>query len=135
MYSIHVRGRCKGRKVSRSAVKKKSDWSIPSLKKRRKSVTNMRKSPSTNPKNSCVNNPSADASEYNNLGYRVNYNKYNLSRDIEKNPRPVIVPSKTICAPYSQGNVALFGSNAGSQRVAISLCALIYNCRNGVKIK
>ena len=35
-------------------------------------------------------------------------------------------PSKTIQAPYSQGDV-VFGQNAGQQCVAMSLCALIYH--------
>jgi len=52
-----------------------------------------------------------------------------LSADIEKNPGPdytlYVDPSKTITAPYSQGNVAIFGQNAGQQCVAISLCSLI----------
>jgi hypothetical protein len=71
---------------------------------------------------------------YKNLNHRVNYCKFNLSGDIEKNPGhpQVIDPSKTIHAPYSQGNVALFGLNAGHQCVAMSLCALIYNHRNSI---
>ena len=53
--------------------------------------------------------------------------------NIEKNPGPsqvLIDPSKTIQGPYSQGNVILFGLNAGQQCVAMSLCALIY--RNSI---
>jgi hypothetical protein len=46
--------------------------------------------------------------------------------DIEKNPGPVIDPSKTVHAPYSQGNIAVFGQTAGKQCVPMSLCALIY---------
>ena len=34
---------------------------------------------------------------------------------------------KTIHAPYCQGNVVVFGENAGQQCVAMSLCALIYS--------
>ena len=30
-------------------------------------------------------------------------------------------------APYCQGNVVVFGENAGQQCVAMSLCALIYS--------
>ena len=30
-------------------------------------------------------------------------------------------------APYCQGNVTVFGENAGQQCVAMSLCALIYS--------
>ena len=32
-----------------------------------------------------------------------------------------------INAPYCQGNVKVFGENAGQQCVAMSLCALIYS--------
>ena len=39
-------------------------------------------------------------------------------------PRPMYVdPSKTIAAPYSQGNELVFGENAGQQCVAMSLCS------------
>ena len=52
-----------------------------------------------------------------------------LSSDVEKNPGPSTVTdsNKTICAPYSQGNIALFESNVGGHCVAMSLCALVYN--------
>ena len=53
-----------------------------------------------------------------------------LSTDIEKNPGPSVYAdhsSKTIHAPYCQGNVVVFVKNAGQQCVAISLRALIYN--------
>ena len=55
-----------------------------------------------------------------------------MSRDIETNPGPVINSTKTIQAPYSQDNVAMVGSNAGTQCVAMSLASLIYNKRNGI---
>ena len=62
------------------------------------------------------------------LVHRMAFCKFNLCRDIEKNPGPhPIDSSKTIHAPYCQGDVLVFGSNAGSQCVAMSLCALIYN--------
>ena len=66
---------------------------------------------------------------YKNLNHRSNHCKFTLSSDLEKNPGPstVIDSNKTICAPYSQGNIALSGSNAGHQCVAMSLCALVYN--------
>jgi hypothetical protein len=66
---------------------------------------------------------------YKGLAHKINHCKFNLNTDIEKNPGPstVINPSKTICAHYSQGNMTLFGLNAGRQCVAMSLCALIYN--------
>jgi hypothetical protein len=64
---------------------------------------------------------------YKDLNHRVNYCKLSLSGDIEVNPGPAFVnPGKTIHAPYSQGNVDVFGENAGRQCVAISLCSLIY---------
>ena len=89
-----------------------------SSKKRCKSYTK-----SLDPNNS-------EAATYKNLNHRMNYCKFNLCRDIEKNPGPTFIdPSKTLHAPYSQGNV-VFGQNAGQQCVAMSLCALIHNFRN-----
>ena len=66
---------------------------------------------------------------YKNLNHRVDHFKSNLSGDIETNPGPVINSTKTIQAPYSQDNVAMFGLNAGTQCVAMSLASLIYNKR------
>ena len=52
----------------------------------------------------------------------VFYNAYiplliRQANDVEENPGPtifdVIDPTRTICADYSQGYVALFGENAG----------------------
>ncbi len=69
---------------------------------------------------------------YKDLNHRINYCKRSLSGDIEVNPGPAFVdPGKTIHAPYSQGNVDVFGENAGRQCVAISLCSLIYVHGNG----
>ena len=42
-----------------------------------------------------------------------------------------IEPSKTIEAPYSQGNELVFGQNAG-QRAGMSFCSLIYNSKQGI---
>ena len=73
--------------------------------------------------------------EYRNANHKGKYSKYKLSNDIEKNPGPAIYyvdPSKTIRAPYSQGNVHIFGVNAGQQCVAMSLCALIYHNMRGI---
>jgi hypothetical protein len=53
-----------------------------------------------------------------------------LNTVIEKNPN--IDPSKTITVPYSQGNVAILGQNAGQQCVAMSLCSLIYYINHGI---
>ena len=58
---------------------------------------------------------------YKNLNHRVNHFKSNLSGDIERNPGPVIYSTKTIQGPYSQDNVAMFGLNADTQCVAMSL--------------
>ncbi|CAB3985338.1 ATP-dependent DNA helicase PIF1 [Paramuricea clavata] len=57
-----------------------------------------------------------------------------LCTDIETNPGPVfyIDPSKTISAPYSQGNQIIFGETAGQQCLAMCLCALIYNKRQNI---
>jgi len=43
-----------------------------------------------------------------------------------------IDPSKTISAPYSQGNELIFGQNSGQQCVTMSLCSLIYNSKRGI---
>ena len=50
-----------------------------------------------------------------------------LLNDLETKPGPKIVdPTKTIAAPYSQGDVEVFGTaNAGTQCVAMSLSALV----------
>ena len=58
----------------------------------------------------------------------MEYSKFNHCRDIEKNPGPYPVDSsKTIHASYFQGNIEVFGLNAGSQCVAMSFCALLYS--------
>ena len=69
---------------------------------------------------------------YKNVNHKINHCKFNLSKDVETNPGPPIDPLKTIKAPYSQDNVLLFGSNAGTQCVAMSLTSLIHNHRNGI---
>ena len=69
------------------------------------------------------------------LTHRGNCTKYKLCNDVEENPGPVmhhVNPSKTIVAPYSQGDVIVFGQNAGQQCVAMSLCALIYHNMKGI---
>ena len=70
-------------------------------------------------------------SVYKNVNHKMNHTELKLSNDIEKNPGP-IDHTKTIQAPYSQGNVELFGQNAGTQCVAMSLASLIYNYRNNI---
>ena len=70
------------------------------------------------------------SSVYKNLNHRVNHSNFILSSDIETNPGPYIDPTRTIQAPYSQDNVVLFGLNAGTQCVAMSLTSLIFAHRN-----
>jgi hypothetical protein len=133
----------KSRKMSGSKVRNKCKWLVAPRKRHRKSrkpkakvkckycapiPNNTIKSKDSNKCNSPT------TSVYKDLNHRVIYCKFNLSRDIENNPgpSPVIDPSKTIHAPYSQGNITLFGLNARRQCVAMSLCALIYNHRNSI---
>ena len=68
-------------------------------------------------------------SAYKSLNHRVYFGQFKLSTDIEKNPGPSVYvdATKTIHAPYCQGNVVVFGGNARQQCVAMSLCALIYS--------
>ena len=56
------------------------------------------------------------------------FGQFKLCTDIEKKPGPSVYvdATKTINAPYCQGNVTVFGENVG-QRVAMSLCVLIYS--------
>ena len=63
---------------------------------------------------------------YKSLIHRVNFGQFKLFTDIAKYPFYVDATT-TIHAPYCQGNVAVFGENAGQQCVAMSLCALIYS--------
>ena len=53
-------------------------------------------------------------SAYNSLNHRVNFGQFKLCTDIEKNPGPSVYvdATKTIHAPYCQGNVTVFGENA-----------------------
>ena len=60
--------------------------------------------------------------------------KFELSRDVETNPGHVD-GSKTIKALYSQDNVTLFGLNAGSHCVSMSLTTLICNDRNTIFLR
>ena len=68
------------------------------------------------------------------LNHKMNNIASKLSADIETNPGPFVVdPSKTIHAPYSQGNSFIFSSNTGKQCVAMSLIAiLMQQCSNEV---
>ena len=59
---------------------------------------------------------------YKSLIHRVNFGQLKLSTDIEKNPGSSFYAdaTKTIHAPYCQGNIVVFGENAGQQCVAMS---------------
>ncbi len=62
-----------------------------------------------------------------------------LSNDVEENPGPVNINeivdrTHTVHADFGQGNELLFGSNAGKQCVAMSLCSLVYNEIKSVNI-
>ena len=63
------------------------------------------------------------------MNHRVNFGRFKLCTDIEKNlgPSVSVDATKIIHAPYCQGNVTVFGENAGQQCVAMSPCALIYS--------
>ena len=63
------------------------------------------------------------------MNHWVDFGQFQFCTDIEKNPGPSVYvdATETIYAPYCQGNVAVFGENAGQQCVAMSLCALIYS--------
>ena len=92
--------------------------------------THVIKSPKPNQSNAW--GPNSIPNVYKNLNHRVKNFKSNLSGDIETNPGPVINSTKTIQAPYSQDNVAMFGLNAGTQCAAMSFASLIYNKRNDI---
>ena len=63
------------------------------------------------------------------MNHWVDFGQFQFCTDIEKNPGPSVYvdATETIHAPYCQGNVTVFGENAGQQCVAMSLCALIYS--------
>ena len=44
----------------------------------------------------------------------------------------MLSPQQTIAAPYSQGNELVSGQNAGQRCVAMSLCSLIHNNKQGI---
>ena len=65
--------------------------------------------------------------------HAANYCEFKLSRDIQKNPGPILVyidPSKTIAATYSYE--LIYGRNAGQQYLAMSFCSLIYSNKKGI---
>ena len=64
-------------------------------------------------------------SAHNSLNHPVSFGQFKLCTDIEKNPGPSVYvdATKTIYAPYCQGNVTVFSEKC----FAMSLCALIYS--------
>ena len=64
--------------------------------------------------------------------HRVYFGQFKLSTDVEKNPEPSFYfdATKTIHAPYCQGNFVVLGGNAERQCVAMRLYALIYSTIN-----
>ena len=79
-------------------------------------------------RNSCKMLSVENKMVYKSLNHKVNNIASKLSGDIETNPGPFVVdPSKTIHAPFSQGNSLVFGSNAGKQCVAMSLIAILFD--------
>ena len=72
--------------------------------------------------------PLGNKMAYKSLNHKINNITSKLSGDIETNPGPFVVDaSKTIHAPYSQGNSVVFGPNAGKQCVAMSLIAILFD--------
>ena len=62
-----------------------------------------------------------------------------LSNDVEENPGPgnineIVDHTYTVHAEYNQGNQLMFGSNAGKQCVAMTLCSIVYNQIRSVNI-
>ena len=62
-----------------------------------------------------------------------------LSNDVEENPglrniNEIVDHTYTVHAEYNQGNQLMFGSNAGKQCVAMSLCSIVYNQIRSVNI-
>lgn len=55
-----------------------------------------------------------------------------LANYVEMNPGPfyIVNSSKTVSADYHQGDVSLFGRNAGKQCVAMCLTAIVYNYKS-----
>ena len=60
------------------------------------------------------------------MNHWVDFGQFQFCADIKKNLGPVYVDAtETIHAPYYQGNVVVFGENAGQECGAMSLCSLI----------
>ena len=109
----------------RSAVKKRS-------MKRKWCTAHQRKKPKRCGRRVKVKcNYTSVRSVYKDVDHRMNHTEFKLCNDIEKNPG-FIDHARTIQAPYSQGNVEVFGENARTQCVAMSLTSLIYNYRRSI---
>ena len=66
-------------------------------------------------RNYCETFPSRNEMVYKNVNHKISNFVSRLLGDIEPNPGPFVLDSsKTIHAPYSQGNSLVFGSNAGN---------------------
>ena len=57
------------------------------------------------------------------INFMVNFGQFKLCTDKEKNPGPSVYvdATKTINVPYCQGNVLVFGENAGQKCIAMSV--------------
>ena len=119
--------------IKRQSFRKITYRSIHIVSKRRKKKALQRvlKEPNLQSMGFIDENCSSKSTTYKSLNHRRNFCQSALRTDIEKNPGPTLLidPNKTIRAPYSQGNILVFGRNAGQQCVAMSLCSLIYNKR------
>ena len=79
-------------------------------------------------RNSCKMLSLENKMVYKSLNHKVDNIASKLSGNIETNLGLFGVdPSKTIHAPYSQGNSFVFGSNAGKQCVAMSWIATLFD--------
>jgi len=71
---------------------------------------------------------------YRDGNHRMMHVSVMLCNDVGTNPGPGVVdPSKSICAPYSQDEISVFGRNAGKQCAAMSLSAIVYNYNYGIR--
>ena len=61
------------------------------------------------------------------MNHWVDFGQFQFCADIKKNlgPSVYVDATETIHAPYYQGNVVVFGENAGQECGAMSLCSLI----------
>ena len=130
---VHVRSVHKRKVTSHSSAGKRIEYKcVLSSKRMHRKYRKHKMKLKTNYYLNKLMKSSSAPNVYKNLNHKINHCKLNLSKDVEINPGPPIDPLKTIKAPYSQDNVLLFGSNAGTQCVAMSFTSLIHNHRNGI---